>query len=103
MEIRPGIEVDGDALAGFCLRHEIRRLALFGSALGDDFGPDSDLDLLVEFTPDRVPGLFQVAARELELAELFGGREVDLRTPADLSPHFREDVLAVAVALYTAV
>jgi predicted nucleotidyltransferase len=102
MKIRPDIDVDGEALAAFCRRHGIRRLALFGSALGDDFGPDSDLDLLVEFDRGSVPGLVKLAAMELELAHLFGGREVELRTPADLSPHFREDVQSRAVPLYAA-
>jgi uncharacterized protein len=102
VKIRPDIDVDAHALAVFCRRHAIRRLALFGSALGNDFGPDSDVDLLVEFHPGQTPGLLKLAAMELELAELFGGREVDLRTAADLSPHFREDVQSRAVPLYAA-
>lgn len=96
------MEVDTRALAAFCRRHAIRRLALFGSALGNDFGPESDIDLLVEFNPGQVPGLVKLAAMELELAELFGGREVELRTAADLSPHFRKDVQSRAVPLYAA-
>ena len=102
MKIRPDIDVDTQALAAFCRRHAIRRLALFGSALGNDFGPQSDIDLLVEFDRSRIPGLLKVAAMELELAELFGGREVDLRTAADLSPHFRDDVQSRALPLYAA-
>jgi predicted nucleotidyltransferase len=102
VKIRPDIDVDGEALAAFCRRHGIRRLALFGSALRDDFGPESDVDLLVEFNPGSVPGLLTLAGMELELAGLFGGREIELRTPADLSPHFRADVQTRAVPLYAA-
>lgn len=102
MKIGPDIDVDGEAIAAFCQRHGIRRLALFGSALGDDFGPESDVDLLVEFDPGSVPGLVTLAGMELELAGLFGGRQIELRTPADLSPHFREDVQTRAVPLYAA-
>jgi hypothetical protein len=81
-----------------------RRWPLSAAATGfdDDFGPESDLDLLVEFERGSVPGLVKLAAMELELADLFGGREVELRTPADLSPHFREDVQTRAVPLYAA-
>lgn len=102
MRIRSDIEVDAQALEAFCRRHGIRHLALFGSALGNDFGPESDIDLLVEFHPRQIPGLLKLAGMELELAELFGGREVDLRTAGDLSPHFRKDVQARAVPLYAA-
>jgi predicted nucleotidyltransferase len=89
-------------VATICRHHGIRWLALFGSALGDDPRPQSDVDLLVEFDPGSVPGLLTLAGRELELAGLFGGREIELRTPADLSPHFREDVQTRAVPLYAA-
>lgn len=88
------------ALATFCRGHGIKRLAIFGSALRDDFGPDSDVDLLVEFQPDRIPGLLGIAGMEIELSELFDGRKVDLRTPEDLSPYFRQDVLATAKDQY---
>ena len=68
--------------------------------LKQDFGPESDIDVLVEFEPDRIPGLLGVAGMELELSELFTGRTVDLRTPEDLSPYFRQDVLATAEVQY---
>ena len=70
----------------------MRRLSLFGSILGDEFGPESDVDILVEFEPGRTPGLLRMAALELELSEMLG-RTVDLRTPRELSRHFRDDVL----------
>ncbi len=78
----------------------IKRLAIFGSVLREDFGPESDIDVLVEFEPDRIPGLLGIAGMELELSELFTGRKVDLRTPEDLSPYFRQDVLATAEVQY---
>lgn len=87
-------------LAAFCRAHGIRRLALFGSALREDFGPDSDIDLLVEFEPDCIPGLLGLAGMEIELSELFAGRKVDLRTAEDLSPYFRQKVLDSAEVQY---
>lgn len=102
MEIRPGLQVNDEALAQFCRRHAIRRLAVFGSALGDDFGGDSDLDILVEFAAGDLPGLLRIAEMELELAELIGGREVEIRTYEDLSRHFRDTVAQQATTLYAA-
>jgi hypothetical protein len=91
-----------DALARFCRERGIRRLAVFGSALRADFGPDSDIDLLVEFEPDRIPTLFDIAGMEQELSALLGGRKVDLRTPEDLSRYFRDRVMAEAEVQYAA-
>jgi len=101
MELRPGIEVGDDVLDSFALRHSIRRLAMFGSVLRPDFGPASDIDLLVEFDPDHVPGLLAMAAMELELERILG-RRVDLRTYGDLSRYFRDRVRASAQDLYAA-
>lgn len=98
--MNPQVSVSKDALAAFCRQHGIKRLALFGSALREDFGPESDIDVLVEFQPDRIPGLFGVAGMELALSELFSGRRVDLRTPEDLSRHFRQEVLDKAEVQY---
>lgn len=81
-----------------CRRRHIRRLALFGSVLRDDFRPDSDSDILVEFEPGRTPG-FKFWAIEDELTQLLG-RKVDLNTPQDLSRYFRDRVLAQAEPLY---
>ena len=88
-----------DRLAAFCEGHGIKRLSIFGSALRSDFGPDSDIDVLVEFEPDRTPGLFGFAGMELELTQMLG-RKVDLRTPEDLSRYFRQEVLAEAQIQY---
>jgi predicted nucleotidyltransferase len=95
-----GIHTPYDALADFSRRNHIRRLAVFGSALRDDFQPDSDLDILVEFEPGARVGL-RFFALERELTELFG-RPVDLNTPGFLSPYFREEVIAEAQDLYVA-
>ncbi len=94
------ISVPAGAVADFCRRHHIRRLSLLGSVLGDDFRPDSDIDVLVEFEEGHVPG-FAFVAMEEELSRLLG-RRVDLNTPRDLSARFRDDVLARAQALYVA-
>ena len=95
-----GLEVPHIELADICRRNGIRRLAVFGSSLRDDFRPDSDLDLLVEFEPGTRVGL-RFFALERELSELFGQR-VDLNTPNFLSPYFRDEVLAEAENLYVA-
>lgn len=94
------IAVDRERLAGFCRKHHIRRLALFGSALRDDFGPESDIDVLVEFESGQAPGLLGIARLERELTVIFDGRKVDLRTPEDLSRYFREEVLREAEVQY---
>lgn len=85
-------------IAEFCRRHYVRKLALFGSALRADFRPDSDIDVLVEFERGHVPGLAFFTMQE-ELSALLG-RNVDLNTPAGLSPYFRDSVLQEAVTLY---
>ena len=96
------ISVSETALAAFCQENGIKKLAVFGSALEDDFGPSSDIDLLVEFEPHRVPGLLGIAELEFGLARIFGGRQVDLRTPEDLSPYFKQEVLDRAEVRYPA-
>ena len=101
MDLGHGIEIGDDALASFCAAHGVRRLALFGSVLGDHFGEGSDLDVLVEFDIGRTPGLLGMAAMELELEALVG-RRVDLRTYGDLSRYFRERVAAEARPIYAA-
>ena len=87
-------------MAQFCEKHHIHRLALFGSVLREDFGPDSDIDVLVEFEVGHVPGLFRLVGMEHELSDIAGGRRIDMRTPEDLSRYFREDVVTSAEALY---
>lgn len=95
------VEIPAELVADFCRRNGIRRLALFGSALRDDLKPDSDLDLLVEFEPRARVGLFSVIRMEQELTALLG-RKADLRTSAELSRYFRDEVRATAEVLYAA-
>jgi hypothetical protein len=89
---RAKIEIPKEKLAEFCHRHHIRKLSLFGSVLTESFTPESDVDVLVEFEPERTPGMLRMAGLELELSELLG-RKVDLRTAAELSRYFREEVV----------
>jgi uncharacterized protein len=93
---------DEEALARLCRRHGIRRLALFGSVLKGVDRAGSDVDLLVEFESGATPGLLGLAAIERELSQLLGGRPVDLRTPAELSRHFREEVERTAEVQFAA-
>jgi len=97
---RKNIVVSKGRIADFCRRHHIRKLALFGSVLRDDFRPDSDVDVLVEFEVGHVPGFFRLFDMEEELSSIFGGRKVDLRTPQDLSRYFRDEVIAQAEVHY---
>jgi predicted nucleotidyltransferase len=93
------IEIPHEAVAAFCKQNRIRRLSRFGSVLRDDFRPDSDIDVLVEFEAGAAVGLFDVARMERELSRLLE-REVDLRTPGDLSRYFRDSVVAMAEVQY---
>jgi len=94
------INVDKQRIAAFCRRHRIRRLALFGSVLREDFDPGSDVDVLVEFEDGQAPGLAFFAMEE-ELSDILG-RKADLNTPGFLSRYFRDDVLAEAENQYAA-
>ena len=98
--MNPGLHnISEDVLADFCRRNHIRKLALFGSVLRGEEGPDSDLDLLVEFEEGNEPGLLRLASMERALTALLG-RKVDLRTPQDLSRYFRDEVLASSEVQY---
>ncbi len=93
------IHVASDQIKDFCKKHSIQKLSFFGSVLRDDFGPDSDVDILVEFVPGTRVGFIRLAGMEQELSALIG-RKVDLRTPAELSRYFRDDVLRTAKVEY---
>ncbi len=95
------VTIDTDLIAEFCRKHHIRRLSLFGSALRGELRPDSDIDLLVEFEPEHIPGYFRVVGMEEELSAMLG-RKADLRTAAELSRYFRERVVHEARDLYAA-
>jgi hypothetical protein len=92
------VTIPHEQIAEFCQRHRIRRLALFGSVLRDDFGPDSDIDVLVECEPDARIG-WKIVSIEDELGEILG-RTVDLNTAGDLSRHIRARVIAAAQVVY---
>jgi predicted nucleotidyltransferase len=94
-----GIEIPRAQIARFCGQHLVRKLALFGSILTDRFRADSDVDVLVEFEREHVPGLFGMVEMESELAGMLG-RKVDLRTAGDLSRYFRDEVVASALVQY---
>lgn len=92
------ITIPHDEIAAFCERHHIRRLSLFGSVLRDDFRPDSDVDVLVEFEEGQTPG-WNIIRIQDDLSDILG-REVDFRTPQELSRHFRQQVLSHAQIIY---
>ena len=94
------IVIAEDKLREFCERHYIRRLAIFGSALRDDFGPESDVDVLVDFVPGNTPGFFKLFEMEEELSGLLGGHKAEMRTLEDLSRYFRDKVVAEAEVQY---
>jgi predicted nucleotidyltransferase len=94
------IVIAEDKIREFCERHYIRRLAIFGSALRDDFGLGSDVDVLVDFMPGHTPGFFKLFEMEEELSGLISGHKVDMRTPEDLSRYFRDKVVTEAEVQY---
>ena len=96
------IDIPMEILEQFCRRNRIKKLSLFGSVLRSDFRQKSDIDVLVEFKKNGVPGLLGISRMERELSQIFGGRKVDLRTPEDLSKYFRQQVLSTAEVQYAA-
>ena len=94
-------EIEHERIAEFCRRNPIRRLAFFGSVLRDDFGPQSDVDVLAEFAPQAQVTLIDMVRMQDELSEIIG-RRVDLRTKGFLSRYFREEVVAEAEVEFVA-
>ena len=95
------ISIPKDSIAEFCIRNRVRRLSLFGSVLRKDFGPDSDVDILVEFEPGARIGLIRLSGLEIELGNIVG-RKVDLNTPGFLSKYYRNQILTEADVQYDA-
>lgn len=93
------IEVPTERLADFCRRSRIRKLSFFGSVLRDDFTPESDVDVLVEFEPEARVGLIDLSRMERELSDMLG-RKVDLNTAGFLSSYFVDEVLREARTAY---
>jgi predicted nucleotidyltransferase len=94
------LRVPGKRVAEFCRRNYVRKLSFFGSVLREDFGPRSDVDVLVEFEPGKGSGFLGLARMERELAAILKVRKVDLRTPLELSRYFRDEVVAHAQVQY---
>ena len=97
--MQANLTIPTESLRAFCLRHPVHRLALFGSVLRDDFGPDSDIDVLIEFEPDAGVTYLDLVTMQDELRAVLG-RRVDRLTPGALSHYFRERVLATAETIY---
>lgn len=94
------IEIPYDRLTQFCIQYKVAKLSLFGSVLREDFTAESDIDFLVEFQAGYIPTFLVLAQMEEELSELLEGRTIDLRTPGELSPYFRDRVMAEARVQY---
>lgn len=99
--LHPSLVIAQDAIAKVCRRHGVARLAIFGSALRDDFSPASDVDVLVEFPAGTTPSVLELGGLLMELRSVLG-REVDLKTPGFISPRFRDEVIREAHTLYAA-
>lgn len=97
---RHGIKIQKQKLIAYCKKNHIKKLAFFGSFIRDDFRSDSDIDILVEFEIGQTPGFFDIIRMEEQLSHFFHGKEVDLRTPNDLSRYFRKKVISNAEVLY---
>ena len=95
------IQVDKAQIAAFCEKHHIVKLALFGSVLTGHFSEESDVDVLVKFDQEHIPGMIRLCGMERELSEIIG-RRTDMRTPNDLSRYFRDEVVNNAVVQYAA-
>ena len=99
MDGKPKIKIQKSWIEKFCVSHHIVKLALFGSVLTDRFSDASDIDILVEFDPNHIPGLFSIVEMKEELAQNFG-RDVDLRTPEDISVRFRNEIIEHSYLIY---
>jgi predicted nucleotidyltransferase len=93
------LDISKEAIAEFCRRNGIRRLGFYGSVLRDDFGPESDVDVLVEFEPGQVVG-FRIVDIEEELSLILGGRKVDMVNPKYLNRRLKDRILASAEVQY---
>jgi len=99
-DIKKTIDEHKDQIISFCNKNNIKKISLFGSALREDFDDESDIDILVWFEPQHKPGFFELVRMEEDLSSILEGREVDLRTPKDLSRYFRDEVLGRSEEIY---
>jgi predicted nucleotidyltransferase len=97
--MRPQIKISKAWLENFCIEHHITKMSLFGSVISDHFTLTSDVDVLVEFDPRHIPSLFSFVEMRDLLSEHFG-REVDLKTPEDISKLFRNEVIEQSYLIY---
>ena len=95
------ISIPKDKISEFCEQNQVRRLSFFGSVLREDFGPESDVDILVEFEPGTRMGLIRLSGLEIELGKIIG-RKVDLNTPGFLNKYYRDQILTEADVQYDA-
>ena len=100
MDINVKDKLTREKIDNFCKKYNIKKFALFGSALRNELSSDSDIDILVEFNKNNIPSFFDLYKMEQELSEYMNGREIDLRTPGDLSRHFRDEVIEESEVLY---
>ena len=98
--VRERLNLPTPQIKEFCRKHHIRKLSLFGSIVREDFGPDSDVDVLVEFDPKEVPSLFTFSGISLDFSDLLGGTKVDMLTPKGLNKYIRNEVLSEAIVIY---
>jgi predicted nucleotidyltransferase len=97
--MNPKLEFQKEAIERFCREHAVRELAIFGSALREDFGPESDVDLLIHFAPEARVGLIDLQRMRDELAKIFG-RPIDLITPDGLNKNIRQEVLRTSKTIH---
>jgi hypothetical protein len=100
MGLHTTIQPPHEKIQNFCKNYHVQKLSFFGSVLGKEFSPDSDIDVLIEFESGKGAGFLGLAHMEGELSEILGGRKIDLRTPAELSRYFRNDVVSSALVEY---
>jgi hypothetical protein len=100
VEMNLAFQIEESTIERFCVEHHILRMSLFGSRVTGTSRPDSDLDVLVEFEPSQEPGLLGLAKMSAELSAMIDGKRMDLRTPRDLSRHFREEVVRTAELIF---
>jgi len=98
-QVAERVQISQAELVEFCRQHHIKKLSLFGSVLRDDFTSDSDVDVLVEFEPEHVPGFFRFVQMQFDLGEMMS-RDIDLHTPKSLSRYFRSRVMHSAEVIY---
>jgi uncharacterized protein len=94
------LDIPKEKIAHFCQHWHITKLSLFGSVLRDDFRPESDIDVLVEFHPAHIPGFLKLHQIQAELSALLGDRQIDLVTPKFLNHRIRDRILSEAEVYY---